>query len=437
MKLNNIVLHNFRRYQHSRFNFHSNFTVLVGNNGTGKTSVLDAIAIAINTYFQGSGLSTGGGVIKKQDAKYKYVNIEEQIYKEVESEVYIEANCTIRGQELTWRRDIGDRGGKAKNLVQIGVMDREAINSGKGHDLPLLLYYGSGRLWNVHRNIDTVTPASQLDAYKYSLDPNSDQKGFEKWFKQLTLSSLQRNITIPALDVVKKAIISSIPGAMEFYFDVREDQVLIELEKEGIVPFNYLSDGYRNMVAMIADIAHRAAKLNPHLKNDSALKTQGIILIDEIDLHLHPKWQRRVVCDLQRAFPEMQFVATTHSPFIIQSLLAGNLIDLEQNNSPELLEHLPVGLAAPSPSNEFSNRSIEDIVEDIMSIPMPQRSERYKKMYEAAAEYYSVLAQAGNAGGEKLETLKNRLDELSEPFSDNIAYHAFLKMARIDSGIDK
>ena len=119
-----------------------------------------------------------------------------------------------------------------------------------------------------------------------------------------------------------------IQGAKDFYYDTDADQIMIKLDKEGLVPFNYLSDGYRNMVAMVADIAHRASRLNPHFDSESAKKTQGIVLIDEIDLHLHPKWQRRVVDDLQEAFPNIQFVATTHSPFIIQSLKAVRLLIL-------------------------------------------------------------------------------------------------------------
>ncbi len=101
------------------------------------------------------------------------------------------------------------------------------------------------------------------------------------------------------------------------------------------MPFNYLSDGYRNMVAMLADISYRAIRLNPHLEQDAAKKTKGIVLIDELDMHLHPKWQRRIVQDLQNAFPDMQFIATTHSPFILQSLESGQVIDLNLDQEDE------------------------------------------------------------------------------------------------------
>ncbi len=86
---------------------------------------------------------------------------------------------------------------------------------------------------------------------------------------------------------------------------------------------------------MLADISYRAIRLNPHLEQDAAKKTKGIVLIDELDMHLHPKWQRRIVQDLQNAFPDMQFIATTHSPFILQSLESGQVIDLNLDQEDE------------------------------------------------------------------------------------------------------
>jgi hypothetical protein len=301
--------------------------------------------------------------------------------------------------------------------------------------LPLLLYYGAGRLWDVHRDSNTEKPGSQLDAYRYCLDPKSDQNAFEKWFKKLALSEIQKKRPVSAMDAVKAAVLNCIPGAHDFYHDIDEDCIMIKLEKEGLVPFDCLSAGYRNMVAMVADIAHRAARLNPHHEANAAKETAGVVLIDEIDLHLHPKWQRRVVSDLKSAFPRLQFVATTHSPFILQSLVAGEVIDLEQTITPELVESLPDEVAAPGPANEFSNRSIEDIIECVMGISVPQRGERYQAMYEVAKQYYAVLQQTQVANEDEKEDLKSKLNELSAPFSDNVAYHAFLEMERIDAGL--
>jgi predicted ATP-binding protein involved in virulence len=171
------------------------------------------------------------------------------------------------------------------------------------------------------------------------------------------------------------------------------------------------------MIGMVADIAYRCVTLNPQFDGEAARLTPGIVLIDEIDLHLHPKWQHRVVEDLKRTFPKIQFFATTHSPFIIQSLRDNELINLDNRDG------------------EYVNGSIEDIVEDVQGLGLPQQSERWKNMMEAAQEYYQVLEQAENVSEEEIEKLKHRLDELSMPYSDDPAYQAFLKMERLARGL--
>ena len=437
MFINKIKLNNFRKYKETAFSFHQNFNLLIGNNAAGKTSVLDAIALLLNTYFQGSGITTGGSVLKKTDARYIATVKAEQTFFESQKEVWIMASAFWDGLEIEWQRDLGDRGAKAKDLIALGSRKRLAISTGESPDLPLLVYYGAGRLWDIHRDIKTEKPGSQLDAYRFCLDPKSDPYTFQKIFKKLTLSSLQRNREVPALSTIESAIISCIPGAKRFFHDVDEDQILIELEKEGLVRFADLSDGYRNMVAMVADIAQRCTQLNPQFGHDSTRKTKGIVLIDEIDLHLHPKWQRRVVPDLRATFPQLQFITTSHSPFIIQSMNPGEIIDLDTNADLGYENHLHVGSAAPAPTNAFSDKPIEDIVEDVMDVPLPQRSHRHQQMYDVAKKYYLLLEQGKNADPTRKEQLKIELDTLSAPFSDEIAYHAFLEMERIAAGMGK
>ncbi len=172
------------------------------------------------------------------------------------------------------------------------------------------------------------------------------------------------------------------------------------------------------MLAMVADIARRAAILNPHLEERALAETPGIVLIDELDLHLHPRWQRRVVDNLRETFPNLQFIVTTHSPFIIQALRPGELIDLNEREPAE-----------------YENQPIEDITEFVMGVEVPQRSKRYQEMMDVAQAYYRVLQQAKSASPEEVERLKRRLDELSAPFSYNVAYHAFLEMEREAAGL--
>jgi predicted ATP-binding protein involved in virulence len=222
-------------------------------------------------------------------------------------------------------------------------------------------------------------------AYQGCLKPDSDQRMFQSWFKQLSLVALQQGSTIPALAVVTNALLKCIPDSTDFYFDIANDQLMIRFEKEGLMPFNNLSDGYRNMVSMVADI----------------------------DMHLHPKWQRTVIDSLKNFFEQIQFIVTTHSPFVLQSLAPGEVIDL---NTLDQVDTVQVG--------EYSQRSIEDIIEAVMGVEVPQRSQRHQNMHDAAKKYYAVLQDAQLASSQEKAQLKSRLDELSAPFSDNVAYHA-------------
>ena len=206
---------------------------------------------------------------------------------------------------------------------------------------------------------------------------------------------------------------------------------MIELVDGQLFSFDNLSDGYRNMLAIVADIAHRAGRLNPQLMDKAATETPGIVLIDEVDLHLHPKWQRRVLNDLRTAFPKVQFIVTTHSPFIIQSLKPGEVLDL--NSEQPLVRDYET--ASPAPEKSFSDRSIEDIAEDIMGIPVPSRSQRLQEMHDIALQYYELLGKAEGATEVEKAELKEKLDELSAPFSENVAYHAFLERKRLKAGL--
>jgi predicted ATP-binding protein involved in virulence len=229
----------------------------------------------------------------------------------------------------------------------------------------------------------------------------------------MELISLQEGKPIRVLEAVKTAVQKCLPDCDQFYFDINRGLLLARIHGK-LLFFRNLSDGQRSMLAMVADIAYRMAQLNPHLLENVTLETPGVVLIDELDLHLHPKWQRTIVDNLRKTFPKVQFIATSHSPFIIQSLRPGELIDLNENPG----------------ANEYQDKSIEDIVEQVQGVELPQHSKRLQDMYDAAKKYYTLLEQSKDADSAELEELKNKLDELSMPFSDDVAYHAFLEFKR-------
>ena len=173
---------------------------------------------------------------------------------------------------------------------------------------------------------------------------------------------------------------------------------------------NQLSNGERSLIAILGDMIRRLALANPGL--DDPLQGHGVVLLDELELHLHPKWQRQIVSNLCETFPNIQFIGTTHSPFVIQSLRPGELINLD-----------------PIEFNEYKDKSIEDIAESVMGVHLPQKSIRYQKMMVAAEDYFRLL-RSPTAHPREIDAAENRLNALSDPFGDDPAFRALLKIER-------
>jgi predicted ATP-binding protein involved in virulence len=199
----------------------------------------------------------------------------------------------------------------------------------------MVLTYGTGQLWNTPREREQgqvkEPPAgllakelSRLDGYKTSVDPRLSVSALVQWIaRQSWLTFQQGGKESPIFEVVCHALMRSIPDAEELHFDARLGEVVIRFANGDQQRFMNLSDGQRSMLALVGDLAQKAATLNPHLGADVLQRTEGVVLIDELDLHLHPTWQRHVIEDLRFTFPKLQFIGTTHSPFLIQSLRSG------------------------------------------------------------------------------------------------------------------
>jgi predicted ATP-binding protein involved in virulence len=179
--------------------------------------------------------------------------------------------------------------------------------------------------------------------------------------------------------------------------------------------FSQLSDGYRNAISLAADIAYRCIQLNPALGERAVLDSEGIVLIDEIDMHLHPNWQQHFISDLKKAFPKIQFVATTHSLSIVHSLREKELINLDET---EGVEGDPFKL------------SYEEIAEK-MGVKGAPRPPLFIEMTEVAAQYYALIAQGKTSKTDtEVAILRRKLSELEERYSDDPSFVGLLKAER-------
>lgn len=417
MKVKKLILKNFRGFEDHSFEFSNQFTVIIGDNGTGKSAILDALAIGVGSFFLGIDGVSNRHINSDEVRVVKYEQVDSTTLEQ-QFPVVVSCEGGLNDQAISWERSIRRKSGRttwkdAASISSSAQALQKNVQKGQNVLLPLIVYYSTGRLWlqKKEKPVEPAKPGSRMQGYADCLDPESNVKMLVRWFKTMTFASLQKGKTLAGLEAVKAAVANCMENWDDIHYDVLEDELLVTFQDGRVLPFRMLSDGIRNMVAMVQDMAYRAVVLNPHL-GKQAINTPGVVLIDEIDLHLHPKWQRHIVGDLRNAFPNIQFIATTHSPFIIQSMRPGEVIDLNENEG------------------QYYGKSIEDITETVQGVENVQRSERFVKMREAAKEYYRVLQQAKRADADEVMVLKRKLDELIAPFSDDVAYYAFLEMER-------
>lgn len=418
MRIAKLELQNFRCFEHYEIEFSEHFTLLIGDNGSGKTAILDALSFGFRNYFINLYSKTEEiAQFAEKDKRYVQHLSGQSPLREKSGNILLNFFGVLNQQKLSWveseksqQQDPLNRLFPISYLLNVHTLDL----------LPALIKYSTNRLWKQSSaaEVQTLSPSSRLAGYE-DYDNANPERMF-RWFKTQEIAALQKKETRYVLEAVRTAIISMIPDAKHIYWDFDWDELMLSTnneQKSQTLPFSMLSDGCRNLLAMVADIAYRMACLNPQLEADILNQTEGIVLIDEIDLHLHPKWQRIVVDRLLATFPKVQFVATSHSPFIIQSLYGRSDVSLWDLDSAQALP--------------IDSKSIEDIAENKQGVDIPQQSQRYLDMQAAASEFYSVLQQIPAADSDEVSKLKSRLDELMEPYSDDAAFQAFLKMERL------
>jgi predicted ATP-binding protein involved in virulence len=282
---------------------------------------------------------------------------------------------------------------------------------------PLAVYYTTDRAgYRLPKTLPTAVPRGQAAAYSGALSNRTvNFRDFMARYRSaIILENQEREANPSYLGERAIALLSEVVTAFLGGFDrlrVEDEPLRLLVDKEGSsLDLSQLSDGERAFLALICDLGRRLILANPLLPNP--LLGAGVVLIDELELHLHPKWQREVSQKLRRTFPNIQFIATTHSPFIIQSLQPGELINLD-----------------PEELGEYADKSIEDIAEKVMGVELPQKSERYRQMVEAAEAYFRLLREVGPEPA-AVQAAEERLNELSEPFSDDPAFQALLKLER-------
>jgi len=450
MRIDKLHIQNFRKFNELTIKFNPQFTLLIGENGSGKTAILEATSIAISSFFLGL-QNVPSRNIRDEDihlittlegsTEYSYTTaiksdgfINGKLLRWEKERRGISANTLYhpaKGQILKTERDIFSTNSYDKEYHSIKHIaqdiNKEIKNPTRTNsvNLPLLVYYSTGRLWKEgwerkDKEDDKIKNIpSRYRGYKNALETSSYFKIMLEWFRRKYLAIKVKDEETFQLNAVKSTIIKNIPGCIDIFWEFDPDKIntlMIKFETDEVLPFSYLSDGYRNLLAIFADIAYRCVTLNPHFKEEAANLSDGIVLIDEIDLHLHPQWQKEIVKKLRGTFPKLQFIATTHSPFIIQEMDEGELFRLEDN-------HISV-LGA-------NQLSIEDIAKFLQGIEEPHWSKSKEQMYDAAKKYFQVLEELSKSKSEaEINQKREELNLIGRPYSENVAYIAFLEQKR-------
>lgn len=414
MKVKKVNLKNYRGAQDLSLELDPQLNVFFGMNGSGKSTVLDAIAImlswAVNKINRAG--ATGRPILENDITNGKAASS-------------IELACETEGRAIEWKLSKVRKGYSApeskSNLLELNeytkwIQEKITATSEKVN-LPIFDYYPVNRaVLDIPLRIRGKHSFDLLTAYEGALTSGADFRTFFEWFreredlenevmrqtKQWMLKedahakTEDYQLLDPQLEAVRTALTKFLPEFSNL--TVRRQPLRMVVEKNG-KPFtvNQLSDGEKCLIALIGDLARRLAILNP--ASTKPLEGSGIVLIDEIDLHLHPKWQRMVVPKLLEVFPNCQFIISTHSPHVITHVQPESLFLLKQTDS---------GIVAEKPIESYG-KNVDRILEDLMGLETTRPDEVESSL--------DMIFQKISSG--KLKDARKLITELKEKIGDD------------------
>lgn len=418
MKISSLFLKNFRNIVEKDFHFNTQFTVIIGKNGRGKSTLLHALRVAAGAYFLGI------PEVKRRHIQNGEIRVTNTNIMLEHRPVVVKATGIVGEENITWQRRILNESnitttsisdiGKVKAISQTKYKRMQEEQTDQ-LDLPVIAYFGTDRVHGVGRNNSNVGKSQRVGRQIY-------KEGYHNWYNMRS-STYQYTKWLQTYDVLNvtgrgyngnknlflETVKTSCPLIEHIQFVGQELWLSVTLNgtTSDLLPLTLHSDGIITYVEMVAELAYRVLVLNGYKQASAMEETSGIVLIDEIDIHLHPSWQRHVVHDLKTAFPNLQFIVTTHSPFIVQSLMNTELLNLDLTEDYSGVENDPM------------RYSLEEIAVKEMhvgeSLENVERSHEFLEMQKAAAEFFELVEQANNP--EAIELARAKLDQLSIRFS--------------------
>ena len=391
MKLKSLRLTNYRGMRDLRLEFSEQVNVLAGVNGAGKTAVLDCAAIMLSRLIGRIRSTTGTG---RFFSEYDITNGMSETQSVIE---IVFQECVV-----DWSVSKTRRGRRRQSITGLDdvkkVVDRihMRLEEDESSSLPIAVYYPTNRaVVDIPLRIRKTHPFDQLSAYDQALSGKwRSFRIFFEWFRDREDLENERRLETPKfrdreLQAVRTAVKRFLPGFGGLR--IRRAPLRMVVDKNGEeLRVDQLSDGEKCTLAMVGDLARRMAIANPALED--SLAGDGVVLIDEVDLHLHPGWQRHVVSALEETFPNCQFLVSTHSPQIVSHVAPERIWLLERSGS---------GVTANRPAESFG-QTAGRILEDLMNVP-----ERPQEIKERLSDLFLAIQQ------EELATAKQLLSDLT------------------------
>ena len=410
MRIRELTLHNYRVHTTPpAFHFADRFTVVAGINGRGKTALLDGLALLCSRFLP---------LVSPARSGYRTITPAEVNLEAATAELGMKVICA--GIPLEYKLTY-DKERRQITPTKLSVAVKREVRNAYGDPAraddaaPLAVYYTTDRAgFRLPKKLPEEVPRGQAAAYKGALfNRTVNFRDFMTRYRSaVTVERTERSnnpnyLGNRAVEAISRALTTFLGG-----FDnlrVQEQPLRLLVDKAGVpLDLSQVSDGERSFLALICDLGRRLALANPLL--DQPLHGAGVVLIDELELHLHPTWQLDVVENLRATFPNIQFIATTHSPFILQTARDGEVIALD-------------GDLAVEPGG----RTIEEVSRLVMGVTNTARSPRHQQMLDTARRYLALVEEARLANPNRRGEIHNELVTMLAPFSDNPAYTALLE----------
>lgn len=417
MKVTHLKLTNVRVIGSAEFRFHPVFNLIVGVNGVGKTTIIEALAFSLSE------------IIKRiTKFRIRMESFDMDTIRIGADSMDIECGFEIGELQDIYRIHKTRKGsvsqretGKPREQVHATPDKAEFANDiassirygrsnpvvdGKVVGRPLAVFFSTNRAVPSERKPSgTVASGDVTAAFAGAFSRRELLFGeYAAWMRVQQTLSRERFSAKCTLEFLEDTVMRFLPGYENLRLSEKNDRTLLIDQCTTTLPLllnrnivtlkaRQLSDGERGLLALVLDLTRRLSQANPELENP-ATEAEAVVLIDEIDLHLHPKWQRQVVHNLTEAFPKCQFIATTHSPQIIGEV------------GSERIHIIADGEVHP-PTHSFGVDSSR-VLEEIMKVD-PRTQEAHKLLTRIGREI----------DGDKFEQARQSLSSLIEILGEN------------------